>query len=235
MIMQFLKSTLTPLESVRMPSSRIWRRMLNTSGCAFSISSKSTTLLGLCLTASVNCPPSSYPTYPGGEPVKRLAAIFSIYSDISSLIRYLVSPQYCFANCLVSSVLPTPVGPTNRKDPIGLFGSLIPALLRLIAFTTPSMALSCPMIALCRLLSRSSILLLLVLSISATSTPLNLLMVSRISSIDASQISPLFPAFRRAAVSSMTLMALSGSLRFVIYLSLRTTAALSTLSLNLQL
>ncbi|MNL83694.1 hypothetical protein D3C87_2114170 [compost metagenome] len=39
----FLKSTVWPLASVSRPSSRICRRMLNTSGWAFSISSKSTT------------------------------------------------------------------------------------------------------------------------------------------------------------------------------------------------
>ena len=40
------KSTLRPLPSVRRPSSRICSKMLNTSGCAFSISSKSTTEYG---------------------------------------------------------------------------------------------------------------------------------------------------------------------------------------------
>ena len=34
------KSTLRPWASVSFPSSRIWSRMLNTSGCAFSISSR---------------------------------------------------------------------------------------------------------------------------------------------------------------------------------------------------
>ena len=38
------------------------------------------------------------------------------------------------ANDLANSVLPTPVGPRNKKLPIGLFGSLIPAL----ALTTAS-------------------------------------------------------------------------------------------------
>ena len=41
------KSTLRPLASVRCPSSRIWSRMLNTSGWAFSISSSSTTRVAL--------------------------------------------------------------------------------------------------------------------------------------------------------------------------------------------
>ena len=48
------------------------------------------------------------------------------------------------ANDLANSVLPTPVGPKNRKLPIGLFGSLIPALARTTASDTKSTALSCP-------------------------------------------------------------------------------------------
>jgi hypothetical protein len=55
----FLKSTVRPWASVRRPSSRIWSRVLNTSGWAFSISSNSTTLNGLRRTASVSWPPSS--------------------------------------------------------------------------------------------------------------------------------------------------------------------------------
>ena len=59
MITVFLKSTVRPWESVRRPSSRICSSALNTSGCAFSISSKSTTENGLRRTASVSWPPSS--------------------------------------------------------------------------------------------------------------------------------------------------------------------------------
>ena len=55
----FLKSTWRPWASVSRPSSSICRRMLNTSGCAFSISSSSTTEYGLRRTASVSWPPSS--------------------------------------------------------------------------------------------------------------------------------------------------------------------------------
>ena len=43
MMIVLRKSTTRPCASVKRPSSRIWSRMLNTSGCAFSISSKSTT------------------------------------------------------------------------------------------------------------------------------------------------------------------------------------------------
>ena len=53
------KSTVRPWESVRRPSSRICSRTLNTSGCAFSISSNSTTAYGRRRTASVSWPPSS--------------------------------------------------------------------------------------------------------------------------------------------------------------------------------
>ncbi len=59
MMTVFLKSTDRPWASVRRPSSRIWRSVLNTSGWAFSISSNSTTENGLRRTASVSWPPSS--------------------------------------------------------------------------------------------------------------------------------------------------------------------------------
>ena len=50
----FRKSTRRPWASVSFPSSRIWRRMLNTSGWAFSISSRRSTEYGLRRTASVS-------------------------------------------------------------------------------------------------------------------------------------------------------------------------------------
>ena len=53
------KSTVRPWPSVRRPSSSTWSRMLNTSGCAFSISSSSTTEYGLRRTVSVSWPASS--------------------------------------------------------------------------------------------------------------------------------------------------------------------------------
>ena len=68
-IIVFLKSTVLPWESVILPSSNTCSNILNTSGCAFSISSNRITLYGFLLTASVNWPPSSYPTYPGGAPI----------------------------------------------------------------------------------------------------------------------------------------------------------------------
>ena len=47
MMMAFLKLTTRPWPSVRRPSSSTCSRMLNTSGCAFSISSSSITRIGL--------------------------------------------------------------------------------------------------------------------------------------------------------------------------------------------
>ena len=54
MIIEFLKLTFLPWLSVKIPSSKIWSNKFKTSGCAFSISSKSITEYGFNLTFSVN-------------------------------------------------------------------------------------------------------------------------------------------------------------------------------------
>ncbi len=51
------KSVERPVLSVSFPWSMICRRILNRSGCAFSISSRSRTACGCLLTASVSSPP----------------------------------------------------------------------------------------------------------------------------------------------------------------------------------
>ena len=61
------KSAFRPLLSVSVAWSITCSRMLKMSGCAFSISSSSTTLYGCVRTASTSCPPCSNPTYPGGR------------------------------------------------------------------------------------------------------------------------------------------------------------------------
>ena len=61
------------------------------------------------------------------------------------------------ARVFASSVLPTPVGPRNRNDPIGFVGSLIPALERMIASVTFVTASSCPITRLWRTSSRPRI------------------------------------------------------------------------------
>ena len=111
------------------------------SGCAFSTSSSRITLCGALITASVSRPPDSCPTYPGGAPISRDAVCFSMYSLMSK--RCSGTPSAA-ASRRASSVLPTPLGPTNRNDPIGCSGSRMPAMSRLTARITCSMAGSWP-------------------------------------------------------------------------------------------
>ena len=132
------------MESVNTPSSKICSNKWNTSGCAFSISSNNTTLYGWRRTFSVNCPPSEYPTYPGGEPIILETLCFSIYSDISSRIIASSVPKTASESALDSSVFPTPVGPKKMKEPRGLAGSLSPAFPRRIARETARTASLCP-------------------------------------------------------------------------------------------
>ena len=152
-IIVFLKSITLPVESVICPSSSTCKSILNTSGWAFSTSSKRITEYGFLLTFSLSCPPSSYPTYPGGEPISFDTVCFSINSDISTLIREFSVPNIASASAFESSVLPTPVGPKNRNEPIGLLGSLSPTLPLRIALATAVTASSCPITLLCRVSS----------------------------------------------------------------------------------
>jgi len=73
---------------------------LSISGDAFSISSNSITLYGLLLTCSVSIPHSSYPTYPGADPMSLETLDLSINSDISTLMRALGSAKYSDARSL---------------------------------------------------------------------------------------------------------------------------------------
>ncbi len=142
MITVFLKSTTRPWPSVRRPSSRIWSSELKMSGCAFSISSNSTTLNGLRRTFSVSWPPSSNPTNPGGAPNSRETVCFSPYSLMSSEISAFSSSNRNSASALASSVFPTPVGPAKMNEPEGRFGSLSPARVRRIVLESTEMASS---------------------------------------------------------------------------------------------
>ena len=55
-----------------------------------------------------------------------------------------------FASALVNSVLPTPVGPKNKNEPLGRFGSDKPARERRTALDTATTASSCPTTRLCK-------------------------------------------------------------------------------------
>ena len=82
-----------------------------------------------------------------------------MYSLISIRTMLFSSSNRFSASALASSVLPTPVGPRNRNEPIGLVGSLIPALERMMASVTSSTASSCPMTLLCSSSPKCKVLL----------------------------------------------------------------------------
>ena len=178
----FLKSTVRPCESVIRPSSSTCNSTLKTSGCAFSTSSNRTTEYGFLRTASVSWPPSSYPTYPGGAPIRRDTEYFSMYSLISRRTMLDSSSNRLAASAFASSVLPTPVGPKNRNEPIGLVGSLIPALERIIASVTLVTPSSWPTTRLWSSSSRCSVLFRSLSLNFATGIPVQREMIFAISS-----------------------------------------------------
>ena len=59
---------------------------------------------------------------PGGAPISLDTECFSMYSLISMRTIFCSSSNRLSARALASSVLPTPVGPKNRKEPMGLLG-----------------------------------------------------------------------------------------------------------------
>ena len=63
-----------------------------------------------------------------------------MYSDISILIIAFWLSNKNDARALLNSVLPTPVGPKNKNEPRGLFGSWIPAFDLLTALLTELIA-----------------------------------------------------------------------------------------------
>src|SRR5579875_1662479 len=67
-----------------------------------------------------------------------------MYSDISMRTIALSSSNRNSASALANSVLPTPVGPRNRNEPIGRFGSCRPARARRMALDTAATASSWP-------------------------------------------------------------------------------------------
>src|SRR3972149_6550510 len=71
-------------------------------------------------------------------------------SDMSNCTRASSLPKSSLARALVSSVLPTPVGPRKMNEPMGRFGSLRPARARRTALEMASMASCCPTMALCK-------------------------------------------------------------------------------------
>ena len=72
-----------------------------------------------------------------------------MYSDMSTWIIASSSPNRNSASVRASSVLPTPDGPRKMNEPVGRFGSLMPARARRIDFATATIASSWPMTRLC--------------------------------------------------------------------------------------
>ena len=138
--MQWRKSATWPSCPVSRPSSNTCRKRSQTAACAFSNSSSSTTENGCLRTRLMS------------ESRCRLAAA-------EDLVRR--SPASGTRSCrggscgrpsrtgtrrrvLASSVLPVPVGPANRKTPIGLPGSFRPALSMAMRSTMAATASSWP-------------------------------------------------------------------------------------------
>ena len=72
-----------------------------------------------------------------------------MYSDMSTWIIASSSPNRNSASVRASSVLPTPDGPRKMNEPVGRFGSLMPARARRIDFATATIASSWPTTRLC--------------------------------------------------------------------------------------
>ena len=128
------KSTRRLSPSVKLALSRMPRSRFQRASLAFSISSKSTKLslifsVWYWLSASwlsSGCV-SRWPRYPGGEPISLAISWLCWNSAQSILIMARRSPIRLSAVASTIRVLPVPVGPRNRKLPIGRPGLFIPA------------------------------------------------------------------------------------------------------------
>ena len=94
-----------------------------------------------------------------------------MYSDMSMRTIAVSSSNRNAASALVSSVLPTPVGPRNMNEPIGRFGSCRPARARRTAVDTAVTASFWPTTRLASSLSIFSSLSRSPSSILSTGTP----------------------------------------------------------------
>ena len=105
---------------------------------------------------------------------------------MSILIIFLSSSNIASVTAFASSVLPTPVGPKNINEPIGLSTDLSPDLARITASVTASTASFCPITLLDKILSIFSILSLSVSTSLFTGIPVHLETTSAISSSSTS-------------------------------------------------
>src|SRR5438093_1349913 len=134
--------------------------------------------------------------------MSRATVCFSMYSLMSMRTIAFSSSNRNSASAFASSVLPTPVGPRNRNEPSGRFGSCMPARARRTAFATTVTASSCPTTRSC---SRSSILRSFATSPSrsfVTGMPVHFATTSAMSSGVTSSVSILRPFWSDASRSS---------------------------------
>ena len=123
--------------------------MLNTSGCAFSISSSRITLNGPPPHFLGEKPALLVAHVAGGAPTRRDTLCFSMKSDMSMRTSASGIAEEELGEGLGHEVLPTPVGPRNTKDPSGRLAEDSPVRERRMAEAMTEMASSCPMTFLC--------------------------------------------------------------------------------------
>ena len=121
--------------------------------------------------------------------MSRLTACFSMYSDMSMRTMARSSSNKKSASERASSVLPTPVGPRNRNEPIGRCGSDRPARLRRMALATAVTASSWPITRSCNTSSRRTSFCISPSISRDTGTPVHLLTTSAMSSSSTSSFS----------------------------------------------
>ena len=117
-----------------------------------------------------------------------------MYSDMSTWIIASSSPNRNSASVRASSVFPTPEGPRKMNEPVGRFGSLMPARARRIDLETATIASSWPITRLC---SSSSIRISFCVSASVslkTGMPVHIETMSAISSSPTSPCSAFWSA-----------------------------------------
>ena len=109
-----------------------------------------------------------------------------MYSDMSMRTMAFSESNRYSASVLASSVLPTPVGPRNKKLPMGRFGSDSPARLRRMAPATTPTASSWPMTRPFSTSSRSTSFSISPCIILATGMPVQAATTEAISSSETS-------------------------------------------------
>ena len=136
-----------------------------------------------------------------------------MYSLMSMRTMARSSSKRNSANARASSVLPTPVGPRNKKDPMGRLGSLSPARLRRMALETADTASSCPTTRSWRVPSRRTSFWISPSMSRETGTPVQRETTSAMSSASTSSFKKRVPAcsLARSSVACPTRRSKSGS------------------------